>query len=184
MFLAHPGAIGVFQALLTPLVAVIALGIAFAQWWTARSRLKLDLFDRRWAVYQATRTMLAELVTHARASAETERAFLGGIRGAKWLFDDRVDWYLAHDLWPRVAILGREISLDEPRSVSERTMGERTRVELMRWAAGQDPVIDSMFGRYLRVDEGVLSWIRTQFAQRWRRQGPNADNAFFLFGRR
>ncbi len=35
--------IDILQALLTPLVALIVVGIAFAQWWTARNRLKLDL---------------------------------------------------------------------------------------------------------------------------------------------
>ncbi len=75
--------IDVFQALLTPTIALIAVGIGIAQWWTARNKLKLDLFDRRWAVYMATRDLLTEIFTHGRSNMDAEQKYLQGIRGRR-----------------------------------------------------------------------------------------------------
>ena len=45
----------VLSALLTPTIAIITTYIAYEQWRTNRNKLKLDLFDRRFAVYDAMR---------------------------------------------------------------------------------------------------------------------------------
>ena len=42
-------------ALLTPTIAGFGIYIAIQQWLTARRKLKFDLFDRRFAVYDAVR---------------------------------------------------------------------------------------------------------------------------------
>jgi hypothetical protein len=69
------------QALLTPVVAIAVGVIAFAQWWTARNRLKLDLFDRRWAVYVAVRELLSEIVRDGNVSQERQDSFSKGSVG-------------------------------------------------------------------------------------------------------
>jgi hypothetical protein len=43
---------------LTAVVALIAVVIAGAQWWTARQKLVLDLFDKRFAVYMELRNVV------------------------------------------------------------------------------------------------------------------------------
>jgi len=45
--------------LLTPLVAIVAVYIAWQQWRTAANKLKLDLFDRRFRVYRGLMDLLA-----------------------------------------------------------------------------------------------------------------------------
>jgi hypothetical protein len=97
--------IDVLQALLTPTVAAAAVVIGCAQWWTARNKYRLDLFDRRWAVYVATREIISAIFTHAMTNSDDNRKFLQGIRGARWLFDERVDIYLRKELWPCVCQL-------------------------------------------------------------------------------
>ena len=49
-------------ALLTPCIAIFVAYIGFQQWRLSRHKLKLDLFDRRWAIYAATNDMLASLI--------------------------------------------------------------------------------------------------------------------------
>ncbi|ARO25010.1 hypothetical protein CO659_31095 [Rhizobium sp. S9] len=44
--------IDTLTALLTPTIAVAVAWISFQQWKTARAKLNLDLFDRRYAVYR------------------------------------------------------------------------------------------------------------------------------------
>ena len=68
--------IDILQALLTPTIALIAVGIGLAQWWTARNRLKLDLFDTRWSVYGVAgvrRLIISEAQPPARESAQNRR---------------------------------------------------------------------------------------------------------------
>lgn len=45
-------------ALTIPVIAIVAAIIAYRQWRTAQSKLKLDLFEKRMVVYQAARDML------------------------------------------------------------------------------------------------------------------------------
>ena len=42
----------IMQALLTPLIAIIATYIAYQQWNTNKLKLKLDRYERRLRVYQ------------------------------------------------------------------------------------------------------------------------------------
>ncbi|WP_029620233.1 hypothetical protein [Pseudorhizobium marinum] len=50
----------VMQALLTPIIAAAVAWIAWQQWQTARHKVMLDLFDRRFAVFMDAR----EIVSH------------------------------------------------------------------------------------------------------------------------
>jgi len=97
--------IDILQALFTPAIAFAVGCIAFFQWWTARNRLKLDLFDRRWAVYVAVKQLIADAIAYANVTDEARRKFLVGVQGAKWLFDDRVDRYIYKELHSRVTRL-------------------------------------------------------------------------------
>jgi hypothetical protein len=55
--------------LLSPIVTLLvscALAfIAWQQWQVARNKLRLDLFDRRYRVYDATRKFLTWIVSHS-----------------------------------------------------------------------------------------------------------------------
>lgn len=44
--------IDIFQALLTPVIAIGGLGVAIFQWRTNEKKRQNDLFDRRYALYQ------------------------------------------------------------------------------------------------------------------------------------
>jgi hypothetical protein len=69
------------------LVAIIAAGIAgyiaLRQWWTARDRVKLDMFEKRFAVYEATKSLINKRPITPNDMGE----FYNGIRGAEFLFD-------------------------------------------------------------------------------------------------
>jgi len=64
-------------ALLTPCIAIFVAYIGYEQWRLSRHKLKLDLFDRRWAIYAATNDMLASLINGSdddrRSSAKNFR---------------------------------------------------------------------------------------------------------------
>src|SRR5262245_13126353 len=88
------------SALLTPIVAVFGIYIAWQQWRTARNKLKFELFTRRLAVYEAARSLLvAPMRLAEQPLAEVVQRFAGGTAEARWLFDVSVAEYLRKDLW-------------------------------------------------------------------------------------
>ena len=45
---------------LATVIALLAAAIAFGQWWTARQKLVLDLFEKRFQVYLDVRRIASE----------------------------------------------------------------------------------------------------------------------------
>ncbi|MCB4787053.1 hypothetical protein LGR64_12260 [Delftia sp. Lp-1] len=78
---------------------------------TARKKLKLDLFDRRWAMYQVAVEAIKTTRKMHHFSTEVEIRFLDGIKGAKWIFNDEVADYL-HTKLGR-AMLQFQLAADE-----------------------------------------------------------------------
>lgn len=93
------------SALLTPTIALLGLVIAGNQWITARRKLKLDLYDKRLAVYEAVRSSLGKIVTSGKTSIEIEHEYLVGISGAKWLFGKEIVIFLDKDVWKEITHL-------------------------------------------------------------------------------
>jgi hypothetical protein len=82
------------QALGPTSIAVAVGFIAYRQWATARDRVKLDLFDRRYAVYQELRTLLATALQDGTINYEAVRMFARTTRGLEFLFGGEVEDYL------------------------------------------------------------------------------------------
>lgn len=86
------------KALGTPFTALVAglVGstVAYRQWVTARNKLKLDLFDRRLAVYRAAWHFIVKLAKRDALRADDLEAFLNDAQGAQWLFDKDVVAFL------------------------------------------------------------------------------------------
>ena len=92
-------------ALLTPTVAVLGSFIAYRQWRLAQNKLKLDLFDRRFSVYEAARTFLASIMTSGKAKDEEVFKFMVATREAKWLLNASVAEYLDKQLYHKAIVL-------------------------------------------------------------------------------
>jgi hypothetical protein len=147
----NPAWIGILTAFLTPLIAVIVAYIAYRQWRTAHTRLKLDLFDRRLAIHGAARELIATVTSSGRINNQDTVAFLHGIQQARWLLNKRLVQYLEQDLWPRVTKL-QELNdtLNDPST--DRADNLRQQRELKDWITGQRPNLDAQFDRFLKFD--------------------------------
>ena len=60
--------------------------IAWQQWRVADNKLRLDLFDRRYKVYDATRKFLAVIIREATFTDSQLFEFYGGTSDAEFLF--------------------------------------------------------------------------------------------------
>jgi hypothetical protein len=79
-----------FSAVATLVVGLSVAFIALQQWLLARHKFRLDLFDKRYRIYEATAQFLAVIMAHANFQDEDLRVFSIGTRDAIFLFPKRV----------------------------------------------------------------------------------------------
>ena len=83
-----------FFSLATVVLGCAVAYVAWQQWQIARHRLRLDLFDRRYKVYDATRKFLSIILREARFEDSQLFEFYAGTSDAEFLFDSALVDYL------------------------------------------------------------------------------------------
>ena len=78
----------------TLIVGLSVAFIAWQQWRVARNKLRMDLFDRRYKVYEATRQFLSVILRDATFKDSDLFTFYAGISDSEFLFRSDVVDYL------------------------------------------------------------------------------------------
>lgn len=81
-------------ALILPGIAIIGAIIAFMQAHTNRMRLKHELFDRRYEIYNAAASFLADIAREGTCSNQRGFQYLRETAGAEFIFDEDIKGYL------------------------------------------------------------------------------------------
>jgi hypothetical protein len=84
----------VLISLLLAVIALIGAWIALQQMLIARAKLNIDLFDRRFAIYIATRKYIATMLQHRGGTQEDAVAWFGVASSASFLFDKEVSTFI------------------------------------------------------------------------------------------
>lgn len=148
----HPHWTAYVSAFLVPVIAVFGAWIAYRQWRTAQNKLKLDLFEKRMAVYDSVRETLGFIVTHGKIGLGEQFKYMSGIRSAKWLFDADVAEYLEKTLWEKIV----DFELHETMSAGQSNDPERikhahAKADTFKWLAAQYAVLDKKFSPFLSL---------------------------------
>ena len=139
------------SALLTPTGAVFAIIIAYRQWRIAQNKLKLDLFEKRLAVYSCVSEFIANRASRSTDATEDIK-FLRGIESAQWLYDKSIVEYIS-GLWHKSADLACLVSeLDGMPPSDERNEKVRAKHSLLKWFNDQHEVISKKFAPFLRIN--------------------------------
>lgn len=139
-------------ALLTPTVAILGSFIAYRQWRLAQNKLKFDLFDRRFSVYQAAQILLASIMTNGKVKDEEVFKFMVATREAKWLLNASVAEYLDKHLYHKAIELQALASELEGVGVGEeRTTNVHAQADIKKWFLAQYEVLDEKFAPYLQL---------------------------------
>lgn len=85
---------GTLAALLTPLIAGIAAYIAYQQWKTNDLKVRIDLFDRRLAVYDAAANLMYQAISQGDLTWDQLQEFSRETKDAQFLFKEDVAEYL------------------------------------------------------------------------------------------
>ena len=136
---------------LTPVIAIVALYIAWCQHQTAQGKLKLDLYDRRFKVYRGLMDLLAAVVRDAKVSRDELAKYYVETNERQFLFDEDIVHFMTqvrdkaidlHRVNNQMEKLsdGRE---DELHQLTEQDS------ELLRWFIEQEELAPGRFEKYL-----------------------------------
>jgi hypothetical protein len=123
--------------------------IAVLQWRVADNKLRLDLFDRRYKVYDATRKFLAMILREGKFSQSELFEFDAGTSNAEFLFQADVVAHLA-EIRKRALHLRTAQTLLEPLPVGdERSRCAQAEHDDLLWLTDQITAITTTFAPYL-----------------------------------
>ncbi|HWY69557.1 MAG TPA: hypothetical protein VNX88_12885 [Terriglobales bacterium] len=134
-----------FQALLTILIAVIALLIQRQQAETNRLQRRFAVFERRMRVFDATTILIGEVFRDGAVNLEQLFAFLRGIRESELLFGAEIKAYLDE-------IYKKGNKLRALQAVNLAANAEQI-TELLDWLCTQRPVVVQKFLPYMDFRE-------------------------------
>jgi len=87
-------AIKILQGLLTPVIALLAIYIAWQQWQVNERKYQLDLYERRLRVYQEVVAFLRRVLRDFKPEITELQAFAASTAEADFIFDPDIPAYL------------------------------------------------------------------------------------------
>ena len=141
-----------FAGLLTPTIAVFGSIIAYRQWRTTQNKLKFDLFEKRFAVFDAARTFISSVMTSGKAKEDEMYKFLSGTREARWLLNNDIATYFDEQIWKKaVELQALESVLQDVQRRDDRTTNVQRQGEIKTWLIDQYKVLDEKFSPFLKL---------------------------------
>ena len=133
----------------TMVVGLSVAAVAYQQWVLARHKLRLDLFDQRYKVYDATVKFAATIFAHADFTDEDLRDFNIGTMDAVFLYPQTMKDYL-HEFRKRalhMRIFGRQFEHLPPGEKRSKLVQENH--DELVWLTDQLLALPGLFSPYL-----------------------------------
>jgi hypothetical protein len=147
-----PGYLAVAIAALVALVEV-------RQYLVAREKLKLDLFEKRFAVFEAAQKFLETVVRDPPVGWDEQQEFLRGTQVAAFLFGPKVVEYLDGQLNQKaLKIMALRQGYEQRPPGAEREAQENEVYELVQKLAEELPKLPEHFAPYLRFRVWKRMW--------------------------
>ena len=139
-----------FWKLLTILTAAFVAYVAYQQFRLGRERFKLDLFEKRLAVFVAARLLLTHALRNANVTLEQLFEYRASTGQATCLFDDDITDYLRSLDEKALELLTLTETMKPLPVGAERSKAARDISETTKWLLNQLPQLKTRFGPYLK----------------------------------
>ncbi len=145
--------IDILSALLTPTIAVFALGIAGFQLWLANTKLKHELFERRYVVYAAIEKYIGKTLSKGNGAEEMQREFLNKTNSAKFLFGSKYAEFV-NKVWCETIYLETSRAIiQQPKDEKERQEHVQKRAEIKKSLSNMLSELNTISEPYLKLRE-------------------------------
>ncbi|BCW88069.1 hypothetical protein sos41_12070 [Alphaproteobacteria bacterium SO-S41] len=131
--------------------AIVAL-VGVFQWQTARTKLKADLFDRRFEVYSATERFVAAILRHGGPKGTDNTPFLVALDKARFVFGDTRIFDFMEKVRKesnRLAAYEAELSRENRSGASVETIERRS--ELFSWFDSEYRRLAGVFEPFMKL---------------------------------
>jgi len=134
------------------LIAVITAYVAYQQFRTNRNKLRLDLYDRRFALFDALAGLCASVGQSMKPGSDELGRFLQVRHATQFLFDAETASYLetVRVKALRLQYLDGRLGSDGLPVGDDRTKAANEQSELAKWFTDQFDVSRAHFAQYLR----------------------------------
>jgi hypothetical protein len=141
------------SALLTPVIAVVTTYIALQQYRTNRFKFKLEMFEKRNAVYQGVKDFIHSAVRKTNLSTDDFIKLDEATQDAFFLFDEPVDKYINELRWKasKLNFMNEKIAEQILHPYEELSQVEAERDGICVWFGKQHSESKEVFKKYLRV---------------------------------
>jgi hypothetical protein len=145
------------QALLTPLIAVVATYIAWQQWRSNLLKLRLERYERRLRVYEEVIRILSIIGRDANATPEDLMKFRAAAAEADFLFGPEIPEYIDEiysrglKLW-RANKEYRDYTQPIPPGYDHKKVVDEIHAQTV-WLSEQFPAAKDKFRKYLDVSK-------------------------------
>lgn len=140
-------------AITTAAVAVLVAIITWRQWVTNRARLKHELFERRYLVYEKIAGFLAEVLQAGRVPTGREHEFLRETKRAYFVFDCDTDVKnLVTEIYQHAVHLHALDAELVGISGNDRTANIAKQREIKSWFEVTLGSLEERFEKYLRLE--------------------------------
>ncbi len=143
----------VFTGLLTTLIAIVAVYIAWQQAQTAKQKLRIETYDRNLRIYEETKNFLLTIIQKADVEFDEAIRFRSSVSEADFLFGPEIIQYI-DEIYKRAISLHRwnkEYCDDyqiKPEGYNHSKVVEEMHIEL-DWLAAQLEPAKEKFRKYL-----------------------------------
>jgi hypothetical protein len=141
--------ISILGPLATLLVGCGVGFIAWQQWKVSHDKLRLDLFDRRYKVFDSTRIFLSVILKNARFDDSQFFEFCAGISDVEFLFGKDVVDYLTQIRTKALDARAHHEALETIPVGDERSRRVNAKQNDILWLGEQINVISGAFAPYL-----------------------------------
>ena len=143
--------IDVSKALLTPLIAIIAVYVAWQQLKTNRRKLKLDLFEKRYAVFEKIGEFIGAILTSGRVQEGGDTQFLIDTKAVGLLFGAEISTFISDIYGKAVHLHALETEL-EGSTGEVRTSNIKEQREIKDWYSKELQRLDARFSEFLKLE--------------------------------
>jgi hypothetical protein len=145
--------VSVGQLLTAVIVAGVGCYFAYHQKKIAKAKLRLDLFDKRFAVFNAAGTFLGTAIALGKVSRTDEAAFMIATLHASFLLSEELGSYLEEMLRRTAAASLIQSELEDARTDEEREKAKARFLTERQWLSAQINVLSAKFRPFLQLHE-------------------------------
>ena len=143
--------IKILSALLTLVLSVIATLIIIFQYLLQKNRWRLDLFDKRYDIYERVGNFLSQISQHREIADEQLFSFLRETKTCEFLFNKEINSFI-DDLYKKALKLNSlegELKFVSDDNTRNKIIVEQTKIA--KWFGNQFEESRKLFGKYLTI---------------------------------